>query len=235
VDIETLGRANGVGGEVVLRRRHAEDGCVEELIVNGAFAMDSAETSTERELGRFATDSLPESGRVLVGGLGLGYSAAAVLTGPVGGLDIVEREDCLLTWARAGLTPTLARVAADPRVRLWSADVQSVLAGAEPGPTGPWDAIILDVDNGPDFLLHEDNGGLYREPGLRQAYGRLASGGTLAIWCQGPAPDLWAALQAISPTAEVHEYAVTRQGRDLTYVIYVLTSRGRTAAGVAPE
>lgn len=231
MDIETLGRASGPGGEVVLRRRPTEDGSIEELVVNGAFAMDSTETSTEETLGRFAAGAR----RVLVGGLGLGYTAAVILAGPVGRLDVVEREDCLIAWARAGLTPTLAQVAADARVRLWSADVRSVLIGAGPGPAGPWDAILLDVDNGPDFLLHPDNDALYREPSLRAAYGQLAPGGTLAIWCQGPAPDLWAALRAISPTAQEHAYAVTRQQRDLTYVIYAVTGPAHPAAGVASE
>ena len=231
MDVETLGRETTPRGEVVLRRRHTEDGSIDELVVNGVFAMDSAETSTERELGRFAAGSQ----RVLVGGLGLGYTAAAILAGPVGRLEVIEREDCLITWARAGLTPTLARVAADPRVHLWSADVAAVLAGEGSGPAGPWDAIILDVDNGPDFLVHENNDALYREPSLRQAYAQLAPGGTLAIWCQGPAPDLWAALQMISPTARAHPHAVSREGRDLRYVIYSLTGRGHRGAGVAPE
>jgi len=235
VDIETLGRATGTGGEVVLRRRHTPDGSIDELIVNGAFAMDSAETSTERALGRFATRSRAEPARVLVGGLGLGYTAAEILAGPVDRLDVVEREDCLVTWARAGLTPTLGRVAADPRARLWSADVQAVLSGARRGPTGPWDAIVLDVDNGPDFLLYEDNDALYRAPSLRRAYGQLAPGGILAIWCQGQAPDLWATLRAISPTAQAHQYSVTRERREFGYVIYILTSRGQPTETVAPE
>ena len=231
MDLETLGRATGTGGEVVLRRRHTQNGSIDELIVNGAFAMDSTEISTERALGRFGSGG----GRVLVGGLGLGYTAAEILAGPVDRLDVVEREDCLVTWARAGLTPTLGRVATDPRVRLWVAYLQTVLAGAGPGPAGPWDAIILDVDNGPDFLLHEANDLLYREPSLRRAYGQLAPGGILAIWCQGPAPELWAALRAISATARAHEYPVTREGRDFAYVIYTLTNPGRPVATVAPE
>ena len=68
-----------------------------------------------------------------------------------------------------------------------SADVRAVLTEPSPRtePTGPWDAILLDVDNGPDFLIHADNAALYGSAALRSAYGRLTPGGVLAIWCQG--------------------------------------------------
>lgn len=248
--LHTLARYEGPRGEVVLRRRRGGDpgartgviGApwgvqggssplargteVEELIVNGVFAMDSAETFTEQQLAEVALAGRRRS-RVLVGGLGLGYTAAALLAG-VDRLDVVEIEECLVEWAYAGLTPTLAAVAADPRVRLHTADVAAVLAGGG-GPRGPWDAIVLDVDNGPDFLIHDANAALYAGPGLATAYARLAAGGTLAIWCQGPAPDLLAALRRISGTAAGHTYRRVRQGRELAYAIYTVTRAGPEA------
>ena len=78
-----------------------------------------------------------------------------------------------------------------------------MLTGDGAGPDGPWDAILLDVDNGPDFLIHGSNAGS-TPAGLAAAYARLTDGGTLAIWCQGPAPELLATLQPISPTARPH-------------------------------
>jgi spermidine synthase len=222
--LHTLARHQGPRGEVVLRRR---TGDVDELIVNGVFAMDSAETFTEQQLAEVSLAGRRRP-RVLVGGLGLGYTAAALLAGGVGRLDVVEIEECLVEWAHAGLTPTLAAVAADPRVHLHIADVGAVLAGRT-GPAGPWDAIVLDVDNGPDFLIHEANAVLYAGPGLAAAYARLAPGGALAIWCQGPAPDLLAALRRISPTARAHAYRRQRQGRELGYVIYTVTRTGPEA------
>lgn len=221
----TLGRTSGPGGEVLLRRR----GSVEELVVDGVFAMDSAETSSELELGRLASGAT----RVLVGGLGLGYTVAAVLQQadaspsspcPVA-VDVVELEPALVGWARSGLTPTLHRVGADPRVRLHVADVAAVLAGRA-GPVGPWDAILLDVDNGPDFLLHPANDALYGEAGVRAAYERLAPGGTLAVWCQGPAPALLAAMRQVAPPAQERRYAVQRGTRSFSYVICTLTRSG---------
>ena len=111
-------------------------------------------------------------------------------------LDVVEIEECLVDWAYAGLTATLAAVANDPRAALHTADVTAVLAGRRQGPHGPWNAIVLDVDNGPDFLIHGANSALYSQPSLAAAYAQLTDGGTLAIWCQGPAPELLASVAA---------------------------------------
>src|SRR5215212_2178275 len=91
-----IARADSVRGEVVLRRRPTAAGSIDELIVNGAFAMDSAETSTERELGRMANGA----DRVLLGGLGLGYTADEVLKSSARRVDIVELEQPLIEWAR---------------------------------------------------------------------------------------------------------------------------------------
>jgi spermidine synthase len=225
-----LGRAEGPRGEVLLRRRDRPGGAVHELIVNGVFAMDSAETSSERRLASFAVVGRERVPRVLVGGLGLGYTAAAVLDDPAVGaalVDVVELEPPLVSWARAGLTPLLSRVAADPRTRLHVADVAAVLRGAS-DPTGPWDAVLLDVDNGPDFLIHGTNAGLYGRPTLEAAHARLTPGGVLAIWCQGPAPALLETLRLIGPTQE-HRYAVEREGRRFSYVVYTLTREARGA------
>jgi spermidine synthase len=230
--LDTLARHRGPRGEVVLRRRRETGGDVEELIVNGIFAMDSTDTWTERRLAEVAlTGSRPR--RVLVGGLGLGYTAAELLAADVEHLDVVEIEDCLVEWAYAGLTPTLAAVAADPRVALHTADVVAVLTGRQP-PDGPWDAIVLDVDNGPDFLIHGTNAGLYSPASLAAAYDRLAAGGTMAIWCQGPAPDLLAALRRLSPSAQPHAFTRVRDGRTLEYVIYTV-ARGELAAAAVEQ
>jgi len=218
--VTLLGRAAGPLGEVLLRRRTRDGEPVEELVVNGVFAMDSTETRTERELARFAPPG--PGARVLVGGLGLGYTAATVLERVAGDarVDVVELEGALVGWARAGLTPVLQQVAADPRTRLHVADVVTVLHGSAAVP-GPWDAILLDVDNGPDFLIHEHNRTLYAEETLQAAHRQLGEGGVLAVWCQGPAPELVARLQRLGPSRE-HEYTVRRGNRELSYVIHTL-------------
>jgi spermidine synthase len=224
-DLEILGRSAGPRGEVLLRRRvRADGGAVEELVVNGVFAMDSTDTSSERELARFVTELACSSPRVLVGGLGLGYTAAAVLDAAdprAGTVDVVELEPQLVSWAREGRTPVLARVAADRRTRLHVGDVASVLQGTA-APSGPWDAILLDVDNGPDFLIHQENAALYDRTALTAAWHRLSPGGVLAVWCQGPAPDLLATLASLDVSAREHRFGVEREGRTFSYVVYSL-------------
>jgi spermidine synthase len=234
-EVEVLGHAVSDRGEVLLRRRDDGGTVVEELVVNGTFAMDSTETHSERELGRLAGGAP----RVLVGGLGLGCTVAAVLDEADRlaldvRVDVVELEPALVAWAHEGRTPTLARAATDPRVHLHVGDVAEVLTGAlrqaqgtpaargTPGPEGPWDAVLLDVDNGPDFLIHTANEGLYAAPTLRAAYERLAPGGVLAIWCQAPSLPLLAALRTILPSAHEDLHRVSREGRAFTYAIEVL-------------
>ena len=222
--VTVLGRALGPRGEVLLRRRNSRGEPVEELVVNGVFAMDSVETTSEQRLAGFALVGHVLHPRVLVGGLGLGYTAAALLDDPLvaaGTVDVVELEAALVGWARAGLTPTLERVATDPRVSLHEGDVAEVLLGRVAVPRGPWDAVLLDVDNGPDFLIHPGNELLYQDATLRAAHARLAPGGVLAIWCQGPAPELHRRLQAIGPSRE-HRYRVQRQSRTFSYVVCTL-------------
>lgn len=227
-ELSTLGRAAGPHGETLLRERRRPGGePVHELVVGGVFAMDSSETTSERELAGFAAGA---RGAVLVGGLGLGYTAAAVLDqrpGPAR-LDVVELDPHLVAWARQGVTPLLARVARDPRTHLDVGDVATALSGGGPA-TGPWDAILLDVDNGPDFLVHAHNASLYQDAALAAAWRRLAPGGVLAVWCQGPAPDVLGRMRRLDAGAAEQRYAVEREGRHFSYV--VLTARRPAGPG----
>lgn len=217
-----LARAASSRGEIVLRRRGVGTAAVEELIVNGAFAMDSRETSSERELALMC-QGVATGGRLLVGGLGLGYTAAEALALPWAGIDVVELEPALVQWARQGLTAVLAQVAGDLRVNLIVADVATVLTGTAGTPGGRrYDAVVLDVDNGPDFLIHDANAELYTDELLTAAYGRLTAGGRLAIWSQGPSEALLSGLRHLASNAEEHLFAVTRGARQFSYAIYTL-------------
>ncbi len=220
--IETIARHDGPRGEVVLRRRLDDAGDADELIVNGVFAMDSSETSTEYLLGELAIPS-GRARRVLVGGLGLGYTVSAISAQQIDEIDVVEIEQCLIDWAHQGVTTRLAAVASDPRIRLHTGDVRLVLQGRRDALVGPWDAIVLDVDNGPDFLIHGQNRTLYTEGVLRAAYAQLTAGGTLAIWCQSAAPLLRAVLARIAPSTQEHVIEVSRGERRFRYVIYTVS------------
>jgi spermidine synthase len=225
--IETIAQHNGPRGEVVLRRRLDEardpdEFTAEELIINGVFAMDSSETSTEYLLGQLAIPS-GRAQRVLVGGLGLGYTVSAISAQEIDEIDVVEIEQCLIDWAHQGVTSRLAAVASDPRIRLHAGDVRLVLQGRCDALVGPWDAIVLDVDNGPDFLIHGHNRALYTGEVLRAAYAQLTAGGTLAIWCQSAAPLLRAVLEHITPSTREHAIEVSRGQRRFRYVIYTVS------------
>lgn len=219
---ETIARASTPRGEVVLRERVGEDGTVvHELIVAGVFAMDSADTSTETALAVRSLEDIEAPGRVLVGGLGLGFTAWQVLKDSrVREVHVAEIEEDLVQWARLGLTPTLGVLARHPRARIHPRDVASVLAGEEPEAHGPWDLVLLDVDNGPSFLVHEGNERLYAAPALRAALEAVATGGLLAVWAAQREPDLHATLADLAPTEEVL-LPVERDGRTLEYALYL--------------
>lgn len=212
-----IARADTPVGEVVLRRR--DD--VDELVVNGVFAMDSAEVTSELALAD-AAGSPP--GRVLVGGLGLGYTAARLLDAGAERVKVVELADPLITWAREGVTAQLGRVAADPRSELVDGDIVDHLDGT-------WDAILLDVDNGPTFLIHDHNRRVYAEAFLRRCLQALTEGGRLVVWCETASAELASTLERIAGRVELISVPVARQGRSFDYALYRVV---RTTGGYSP-
>ena len=214
-----LARADGPHGETVLRRR----GEVTELVVDGVFAMDSAQTSTEAALAGLALDRLtgrePARLRVCVGGLGLGVTARALLDDPrVARVEVVELDAALDGWARDGLVPGAQGLAADPRVRLHVGDVADVVPAFAPQSL---DAVLLDVDNGPGFLVHGTNAGLYDAPFLAAAARTLAAGGVLAVWSADPSPGLLARLTDVCGACEEVRLPVRRGRHRFEYAIYL--------------
>lgn len=220
---ETLARGSGVHGELALRRRVDGDVPVYELIVNGVFLMDTAETSTERLLADAVLARHQALRDVLVGGLGLGFTVKALLADSrVESVEVVEIEPLLVEWLRAALVPSATAVLADPRMHVVVADIGSALAAAEPT---AYDAILLDVDNGPDFLVHENNAAVYQEPVLATATAALRPDGMLAVWSAAPSEPLRAALAAIVGNCEELTVDLVRGGRQVTYHLYFATAR----------
>ena len=215
----TLARDDADGFDIALRRRHGPAGDIDELVVNGMFAMDSHDTTSELALADLVP---PDAGRLLVGGLGLGYTADRLARRvPEARIAVVELSAALIGWARDGLTDTLARVGSASGVTLIHADVADVLAGRRP-PHGPWDAILLDVDNGPDFLIHEHNGRIYGDDLLAAAAARLAPGGLLAVWSERRSPGLEERMTALGQAAGVRVVPVERDGHRIDYAIHWL-------------
>ena len=222
---ETIARADGVAGEVVLRRRVAENApepareTVYELIVNGVFLMDTADVSTERLLADAVLDRHEAPRRVLVGGLGLGVTLRALLADVrVEHIDVVEIEPVLVDWLRTGLVPGVEVVLADPRVQVVVADIRDAVRGAA---GGRYDAVLLDVDNGPDFLVRDANAAVYQTSALRDMARVLASHGMLAVWSAAASPALASSLAALVGPGEEVVRTVGREGRRFTYHVYL--------------
>jgi spermidine synthase len=121
---------------------------------------------------------------VLIGGLGMGFTLRAALgvLGPDAHVMVAELVPAVVSWARGPMAEVFAGSLDDPRVTIREADVAGVIKAGR----GSYDAILLDVDNGPDGLTHEANDGLYDRPGLLAARDALRPGGVLAVWSSGP-------------------------------------------------
>ena len=137
---------------------------------------------------------------------------------------LTEISGPLIEWARQGLTATLNRVASDPTVTIHHGDVAEILCGQPsiPGLFGPWDGICLDVDNGPEFLIHERNRSLYTTECIRAVLEHLNPGGKLAVWSQGPSKEFWYDLTSIDKNATERLIAVERSTRRMDYAIYTV-------------
>lgn len=218
---ETAGRVaeeTSPRGEVTLSRR--DDGALE-LRVNGVFVMDTTHTDTERMLATSTLRSVAASGglRVLVGGLGLGFTLREVLADQrVTRACVAEIEPAVLDWYRRGLVPEVAADAADPRLDLRCGDVTDVVTGAD---DASWEVILLDVDNGPGYLVHDHNSGVYQRRFLTECRRVLASDGVVAVWSADSAPALVATVREVFATCEEIAVPVTLGTVETTYHLFL--------------
>ncbi|WP_326657978.1 spermidine synthase [Streptomyces sp. NBC_00385] len=187
-----LDRREGPYGEVVLRRRGDDF----EIIANGCFLMDTSDGRSERLLVDAALDALP-AGRtapaVLIGGLGVGFSLARAAAEPRWGrIAVAEREQAIVDWHRDGPLAGISGAAlADPRTVVLTTDLVAHLRTT----TDRYDALCLDIDNGPDWTVTDDNGNLYSPAGLAGCHARLTPGGVLAVWSAQPSEEFEQALR----------------------------------------
>jgi spermidine synthase len=212
---QTLAEVRAPDGELLQLRRRGD----EFLIRAGGYdLMSSRDGPSARALATVGCASLVgrAGARVLIGGLGMGYSLAAACELLPADAEIEQAElvEAVIEWNRGPLAELAGRPLDDPRVRLTRADVAEVIEQAR----NHYDAILLDVDNGPDPLAHDDNARLYGRAGLRAAHRALRAGGVYAVWSYSDAGDFATKLRQAGFAASLER--VPNRGRD----------RGRTHA-----
>ncbi len=216
-----LARAETERGELVLRERAPDEPgpTILELRANGVFVMDTVEVGTERALALAALALVDEPREVVVGGLGLGFTLSEVLADSrVERCSVVEIEQTLVDWLRDGTVPHGPALLADERVNIVVADVGAAVAEAR---AASYDLVLLDVDNGPGYLVHEANAALYDAVFLREVERILRPGGVVAIWSANRSSGLAKTLAAVFERTEEQPLDVELQGRETQYWLYV--------------
>jgi spermidine synthase len=176
---------------------------VHEVKLGDDFLMSSQFTTGEEELARLGLASATgESLTVLVGGLGLGYTAAAALEDDrVTELTVVEALPMVISWHQRDLLPDTVGLAADSRVRLVLDDFFDLVRTGRADRT--YDAVLLDIDHAPDWLLRDDHGDLYTVEGLAKVAAMVVDGGVFALWSdEPPEPEMVRRMGEAFETAE---------------------------------
>ncbi|MDW3213363.1 MAG: spermidine synthase [Ilumatobacteraceae bacterium] len=218
-------------GDISLRRRLEPTLQVDiwEVKLGDEFLMSSLFTAGERavaDLGLAATHG--DDLRIVVGGLGLGYTARQALTDDrVASVHVIDTLAPVIGWHERGLVPIGSELADDPRCTLVHGDffamVEAGLDGRVPG--APYDAILLDIDHTPSHLLHAAHAGFYRPDGLRRLADQLVPGGVFSLWSDefSPNEDFVEVLRAVFDTVDAHVVAFPNHytGGESTSTIYV--------------
>jgi spermidine synthase len=194
------------GGELRLFRRGADF----MIVLDRNELMSSRMRGSEEALATMTCARLPgvKAPKLLIGGYGMGFTlrAALAVLGPAAIVTVSELVAEILAWARGPMAGMTGGCLDDPRVRLAERDVAELIAGGDRS----YDAILLDVDNGPDGLVRSANDRLYSSAGLRAANAALRPGGILAVW--SAAPDKAFARRLAQAGFAVEEVAVRARG-----------------------
>jgi len=171
----------GDSNELRLLRRGAEFS----IRLGVAELMNSRQSGSEEALATLSVAKLGARAapRILIGGLGMGFTLRAALEVLPADAEIVvaELSPAVVRWARGPMAELFGGCLTDARVKILEVDVAVAIRTG-----GPFDAILLDVDNGPEAMVHKGNDKLYGADGLRQSARALRPGGVLAVWSSGP-------------------------------------------------
>jgi spermidine synthase len=194
------------GGELRLMRRGSEFA----IKLGSNELMNSRLTATEQALATLACDRIKTRAapKILIGGLGMGFTlrAALIVLGPQAQIEVAELVPAVVAWARGPMSELFGDSLVDPRVTIRESDVVDLIrtAGAD------YDAILLDVDNGPNGIVRKANDRLYDVNGLAAAHKALKHRGVLAVWSSADDAKFTARLRKSG--FEVSENAVRAKG-----------------------
>jgi len=202
-------------GDISLRRRSELrlDGLIlYEVLLNDDFLMSSLFTEAEQQLAKLGLSTMGDKDMdVIVGGLGLGYTAMAALENPnVKTLKVIEVMQAVINWHQQGLVPLGHKLVADPRCQLLHADffkwTTSDYSDNEQPVDELYHAILLDIDHSPKHWLNEGNSAFYTEHGLGKLCEKLHYGGVFGLWSNDPPDDDFIKLLgSVFDSSELHE------------------------------
>jgi spermidine synthase len=203
------------GGELWLMRRGEEFS----IRSGSTTLMSSRMSGSEKALADLACARIGDrrNCHVLIGGFGMGFTLRAALAGlrADAQVTVAELVPAVIAWARGPMAHLSAACLADPRVSIREEDVRETIAG------GRYDAILLDVDNGPDGLTQDANDRLYDPDGLRAARKALRPGGVLAVWSASPSPQFARRLQRAGFSVEEIKTRANSNGKGPRHIIWL--------------
>ncbi|MEP7350512.1 MAG: MnmC family methyltransferase [Sphingorhabdus sp.] len=214
---ELIGTAMVPGGEELRLFRRGDDFMI---VLDRNELMNSRMSGSEEALAVMTTARLGNSTapHILIGGYGMGFTlrAALAILSPGARVTVAELVPEIIDWARGPMAALAAGCLDDPRVDLVAGDVAAVI-GATPG---RYDAILLDVDNGPDGLTRTANDQLYSAAGLARAKAALKPGGILAIWSAAPDAAFARRLKATGFAVEEVSVRARSNGKGPRHIIW---------------
>ena len=218
VKIDTA-RIPGSDGELRLMRRGAEFS----IKLGANELMNSRLSGSEAALATLAARKIEavETPHVLIGGLGMGFTlrAALAVLGADARVVVAELVPEVVAWARGPMAGIFAGSLDDPRASILETDVLDVIGSNQ----RTFDAILLDVDNGPEGLTRKANDALYESAGLKMAWAALRPRGVLAVWSSGPNPPFAGRLRLAGFDVNEVNIRATGRGGGARHVIWIAT------------